>query len=81
MKKVLLSMLLMGEIISMCPNIPVHASEISSTYYLEEIDVGDGNVARADVIEIKYRTYNGVLQYRRWNASRNVWVDPYWMDY
>lgn len=35
---------------------------------------------RADVIETKYRLYNGVLQYRRWNATRNYWVDPYWID-
>ncbi len=35
---------------------------------------------RADVIEIKYRIYNGVPQYRRWNATRNYWVDPYWID-
>lgn len=35
---------------------------------------------RADVIETKYRLHNGVLQYRRWNATRNYWVDPYWID-
>lgn len=35
---------------------------------------------RADVIEYKFRTYNGQLQYRRWNATRNYWVDPYWID-
>ena len=34
---------------------------------------------RADVIEYKFRTYNGQLQYRRWNATRNYWVDPYWI--
>lgn len=35
---------------------------------------------RADVIEIKYRNYHGTLQYRRWNATRNRWVDPEWID-
>lgn len=33
----------------------------------------------ADVIEIKYRTANGIIQYRRWNATRNRWEDPYWI--
>lgn len=37
---------------------------------------------RADVIETKFRldTVTGKLQYRRWNATRNYWVDPYWID-
>ncbi len=34
----------------------------------------------ADVIEIKYRHLNGKIQYRRWNATRNRWEDPYWID-
>ncbi len=37
-------------------------------------------VPYADTIVIKTRTYNGKLQYRRWNETRNRWVDPYWMD-
>lgn len=34
-----------------------------------------------DKIEYKYR-YNseGVLQYRRWNATKNCWVDSSWID-
>lgn len=34
----------------------------------------------ADVIEIKTRYLNGKHQYRRWNATRNRWEDPYWID-
>lgn len=34
----------------------------------------------ADVIEYKFRTANGITQYRRWNATRNRWEDPYWID-
>ncbi len=33
-----------------------------------------------DEIIIKWRTSYGKLQYRRWNATRNYWVDPYWID-
>ena len=36
--------------------------------------------ARIDVIVIKYRLYNGVLQYRRWNETRDCWVDPEWIN-
>lgn len=35
---------------------------------------------RADVIVRKYRNYHGVLQYRRWNETRGVWVDPDWIN-
>lgn len=37
---------------------------------------------RADVIEYKFRvnTTTGKMQYRRWNATRNRWVDPDWID-
>lgn len=34
---------------------------------------------RADVIVVKFRVYNGVLQFRRWNETWGYWVDPYWM--
>lgn len=34
----------------------------------------------ADIIVKKYRVKNGKLQYRRWNETRECWVDPYWID-
>lgn len=37
-------------------------------------------VPYADVIQVKYRMYNGKMQYRRWNATRKKWVDPFWID-
>ena len=40
----------------------------------------DGIMPMADVIEVKFRFYNGVLQYRRWNATQGYWVDPYWIN-
>ena len=33
-----------------------------------------------DVIVYKYRVWNGKLQYRRWNETKNCWVDPKWID-
>ncbi len=35
----------------------------------------------ADEIETKWRINRGVLQYRRWNATRGYWVDPDWISY
>ena len=34
---------------------------------------------RVDVIVMKYRVYNGVLQCRRWNETWGYWVDPFWI--
>lgn len=33
-----------------------------------------------DVIVIKYRVFQGKVQYRRWNDTRNCWVDSEWID-
>ena len=36
---------------------------------------------RVDEIVWMYRQKaDGTIQKRRWNASRNCWVDPYWID-
>lgn len=32
-----------------------------------------------DLIETYYRDINGHLYYRRWNATKGYWVDPYWI--
>ncbi len=38
-------------------------------------------VPYSDVIETIIRaTDDGRIQYRRWNATRGYWVDPYWID-
>lgn len=34
----------------------------------------------ADEIIYYYRVNNGVLQYRRWNATRGYWVDANWIN-
>ena len=36
---------------------------------------------RADKIVVKYRTVNGVRQYRRWNETKGCWVDPDWINF
>ena len=42
--------------------------------------IGENIVLFADVIEIRYRIYKGIRQYRRWNRTQNCWVDPYWIN-
>ena len=37
------------------------------------------SLQRADVIVKKYRVFNGVLQYRRWNETRGYWVEKKWI--
>lgn len=37
------------------------------------------SLQREDVIVKKYRVFNGVLQYRRWNETRGYWVDKKWI--
>lgn len=34
----------------------------------------------ADTIIKKYRTHNNKLQYRRWNTTKECWVDKDWID-
>ena len=34
----------------------------------------------ADTIVYKYRFIDGVLQYRRWNETKQCWVDDNWID-
>lgn len=34
----------------------------------------------ADVIEVRFREYNGKRQYRRYNDTRGRWVDDHWID-
>lgn len=41
---------------------------------------GEGaNILATDTIVYKFRIYNGKQQYRRWNATKGVWVDPHWI--
>lgn len=40
----------------------------------------DIEVRADDVIITRYRIYNGKIQYRRWNETKQRWVDPFWRD-
>ena len=56
----------------------VDTREVSSV----SLDASDVTISpRADVIVVKFRVYNVVLQFRRWNETWGYWVDPYWMNF
>lgn len=67
---ILLSFILSISIVS-----PTLAASIPPTSAQNNI-----SVYISDKIVYKYRTYNGVLQYRRWNETKKCWVDPYWIN-
>lgn len=69
MKKIKKLLLLFTLTLSLSSVFPVYAAENPSieTY-------------STDRIEYKYRFYNGVLQYRRWNATKGYWIDATWLN-
>lgn len=42
--------------------------------------IQETQVRSTDKIVVKYRVYNGKTQYRRWNDTKQCWVDPKWID-
>lgn len=75
-KRVLVSM--MGLIMAMSPVMMVSAAESVAEEQVSTEETAE--VTRADVIVVKYRIYNGVMQYRHWNETKGVWVEPAWID-
>ena len=62
-----------------CLNIGV-STRASTVQSVKEVKPAEQVALRADIIIMKTRFYNGVLQYRRWNETKGYWVDPYWID-
>ena len=58
----------------LCPTQILAASFVATNTAQEIMPMAE------DDIETYYRLYNGKVQYRRWNATKNKWVDPYWID-
>lgn len=77
MKRIISTVVVCLNVMLFLPIVPAYAKEINSVV-LQEVD--DEIDARADVIVTKFRNYHGILQYRRWNETRGVWVDPEWIN-
>ncbi len=61
----------------------VAAEEPATVSVVETAAVSDGETIspRADdVIVVRYRYFNGKLQYRHWNQTDQTWVEPDWID-
>lgn len=58
-----------------------YAAEVKPVETAETYAASSGiEIMSTDVIVKKYRVYNGRLQYRRWNQTKNRWVDAGWID-
>lgn len=79
-------LLVVGVFFSMCIsfNTAIAANEIDIPETDNDINTeyaADSGISpHADEIITKFRLYNNVLQYRRWNATKGFWVDPAWID-
>jgi len=77
--KKLLAILLLGIMLFSLPSM-ASAQEITHSA-ANQISISNVSITpRSDVIVTKYRTYNNKKQYRRWNETRNRWVDSYWIN-
>lgn len=70
-------MLLTGGIIGASAAETAEADELIS---VSATATDPGIEPQADVIVWKYRMYNGQMQKRRWNETKQFWVDPYWIN-
>lgn len=67
-------------VIFMVTSNPMQCTYACETNTITQIDNKSANVQRDEVIIIKYRWDNGVMQYRRWNETHSCWIDPNWID-
>lgn len=80
MKRKILSVIIAMLLFSTVQVLPVSAAvEVPAQADSTNVN-GTIIVPYADVIEVRYRTYKGRRQYRRWNLSKNRWEDPYWIN-
>lgn len=70
MKKIKKLLLLLTLTLSLSSVFPVYAAENSGIEMYSQ-----------DQIVYKYRFHNGVLQYRRWNATKGYWIDATWLNF
>lgn len=64
-------------VMSFSPVVNVRAAECTDSY--QTVGTNTHVEPRADVIVKKFRLSKGVVQYRRWNETKGVWVDDDWI--
>ena len=72
LSKILVAALLIGSMVGITPALATSVAEPPASAS------GDGIVTpMADQFETYYRTVDGVLQYRIWNATQGYWIMPW----
>ena len=64
-------------VMSFSPFGNVHAAECTGSY--QTVSNNISVEPRDDIIVTKFRILNDVIQYRRWNETKGVWVDDDWI--
>lgn len=59
---------------------PIQGLQVNGSNAVVQDNGEIAGIQRADIIIIKHRNYNGVMQYRRWNETQGYWIDPDWID-
>ena len=77
MKKYLLTL---GLIILLLPCNANAMTSVNSTDYLIQSISSELISPLSDETEIRFRNYNGKIQYRRWSITNTCWIDPTWKD-
>ena len=54
---------------------PISFNVIKDTEIINTAEI----TPRALDLEVIYRSYNGFIQYRRWDKTNNCWYDPAWI--
>lgn len=80
MKTLKKGIILLTIIISTSLPVSVFANSIEVEPILLSEGTEENSTYSTDTIEYVYRTYNGKLQYRRWNATKGYWIDATWLD-
>lgn len=60
--------------------IPAAAMTRTSSEVSISVTIRAAELLSEDIIVTKYRKYNNRLQYRRWNYTKQIWLDPCWID-
>ncbi len=78
MKKIVVKAILFLTVVQFVFTNSVMASELEEKSTYIEIESSDNT--RREIIEMRFRIYKGIRQYRRWNVSRKCWLDTSWIN-
>lgn len=77
--KVKKSLILLSAIASIS-TVPFNCLAANKVEISVDVEENNEQIFTSDIIIVKYRLYEGKKQYRRWNATKQCWIDPDWID-